>query len=134
MSSILVVDDDPRVLRVLRIVLSGHGYTVLTAHDGAAALRAVTDATPDAVVLDLGLPDIHGVEVIARLRRRTSVPIVVFSARTSAAEQSQALHAGAGACLAKPAPVTELVARLRAALDRRATERRRRPGASSRGG
>jgi two-component system, OmpR family, KDP operon response regulator KdpE len=123
MPSILVVDDDPQVLRVLRIALTGHGYSVLTAHDGDAALRTVSHWQPESIVVDLGLPDVEGVELIARIRRRVAVPILVFTARRSVAERDRALAAGAGAVLTKPAPVSDLVARLRALVSGRTAER-----------
>ena len=78
---VLVVDDDPQILRTLRINLTAHGYQVLLAPDGAAALRAAADEQPDVIVLDLGLPDMDGTEVITGLRGWTSVPIIVLTAR-----------------------------------------------------
>ncbi len=86
---VLVVDDDPQILRTLRINLSAHGYRVVLAPDGAAALRAAADEQPDVIVLDLGLPDMDGTEVIAGVRGWTSVPIIVLTARTGAAETVQ---------------------------------------------
>ncbi len=82
---VLVVDDDPQILRALRINLTAHGYQVLLAPDGGAALRAAADGHPDVVVLDLGLPDMDGTEVIEGLRGWTTVPIIVLSARTGVA-------------------------------------------------
>ena len=117
---VLVVDDDPQILRALRINLSAHGYHVLLAPDGAAALRAAADGHPDVVVLDLGLPDMDGTEVIAGLRGWTSVPIIVLSARVGGAETVRALDAGADDYVTKPFGMAELLARLRAAVRRSA--------------
>ncbi len=117
---VLVVDDDPQILRALRINLTAHGYQVLLAPDGAAALRAAADGHPDVVVLDLGLPDMDGTEVIAGLRGWTSVPIIVLSARVGGAETVRALDAGADDYVTKPFGMAELLARLRAAVRRAA--------------
>ena len=117
---VLVVDDDPQILRTLRINLSAHGYRVVLAPDGAAALRAAADEQPDVIVLDLGLPDMDGTEVIAGMRGWTSVPIIVLTARTGAAETVKALDTGADDYVTKPFGMAELLARLRAAV-RRAT-------------
>ena len=117
---VLVVDDDPQILRTLRINLSAHGYRVVLAPDGAAALRAAADEQPDVIVLDLGLPDMDGTEVIAGVRGWTSVPIIVLTARTGAAETVKALDTGADDYVTKPFGMAELLARLRAAV-RRAT-------------
>jgi two-component system, OmpR family, KDP operon response regulator KdpE len=119
-TTVLVVDDEPQIVRALRINLAARGYTVLTAADGAAALRAAADGHPDVVVLDLGLPDLPGTDVIAGLRGWTSVPIIVLSARTDSADKVDALDAGADDYVTKPFGMDELLARLRAAL-RRAT-------------
>jgi two-component system KDP operon response regulator KdpE len=115
-TSILVVDDDPLVIRVLRITLAAHGYTVLTAPDGRAALRSATECQLAAIILDCGLPDIDGIEVIVQLRRWSSVPIIVFSARSSRNDQNRALRAGADAYITKPAPANQLVDQLQAVL------------------
>ncbi len=117
---VLVVDDDPQILRALRINLTAHGYHVLLAPDGGAALRAAADGHPDVVVLDLGLPDMDGVEVIEGLRGWTTVPIIVLSARTGAADTVSALDAGADDYVTKPFGMAELLARLRAAVRRAA--------------
>ena len=117
---VLVVDDDPQILRTLRINLSAHGYRVVLAPDGAAALRAAADEQPDVIVLDLGLPDMDGTDVIAGVRGWTSVPIIVLTARTGAAETVKALDTGADDYVTKPFGMAELLARLRAAV-RRAT-------------
>ncbi|GAA1225165.1 MULTISPECIES: response regulator [Pseudonocardia] len=117
---VLVVDDDLQILRALRINLAAHGYHVLLAPDGAAALRAAADGHPDVVVLDLGLPDMDGVEVIEGLRGWSTVPIIVLSARTGAPETIRALDAGADDYVTKPFGMAELLARLRAAVRRAA--------------
>ncbi len=118
--TVLVVDDEPQIARTLRINLTARGYQVSVAYDGASALRAAGESRPDVVVLDLGLPDIHGVAVIERLRRWSTVPIIVLSARTDSADKVEALDAGADDYITKPFGMDELLARLRAAV-RRAT-------------
>ncbi|CCH34384.1 Transcriptional regulator, KdpE family [Saccharothrix espanaensis DSM 44229] len=116
----LVVDDEPQIVRALRINLSARGYSVLTAHDGTTALKAAAEGKPDVVVLDLGLPDVDGTEVIAGLRGWTSVPIIVLSARTDSSDKVEALDAGADDYVTKPFGMDELLARLRAAVRRSA--------------
>ncbi|WP_309114033.1 response regulator [Saccharothrix sp.] len=120
MTKVLVVDDEPQIVRALRINLTARGYAVLTAHDGTAALRAAAEGKPDVVVLDLGLPDVDGTEVIAGLRGWTSVPIIVLSARTDSTDKVEALDAGADDYVTKPFGMDELLARLRAAVRRSA--------------
>ncbi len=115
---VLVVDDDPQILRALRINLTAHGYHVLLAPDGGAALRAAADGHPDVVVLDLGLPDMDGVEVIEGLRGWTTVPIIVLSARTGSADTVRALGVGADDYMTKPFSPRELVARVHALIRR----------------
>lgn len=117
---VLVVDDDPQILRALRINLAAHGYHVLVAADGASALRVAADGHPDVVVLDLGLPDLDGTEVIEGLRGWTAVPILVLSARTDSGDKVRALDAGADDYVTKPFGMAELLARLRAAVRRAA--------------
>ncbi len=95
MSRILVVDDEPQILRALRINLSVRGYEVVTASTGAGALRAAAERPPDVVVLDLGLPDMDGTEVLAGLRGWCTAPVIVLSARTDSADKVEALDAGA---------------------------------------
>ena len=119
-ATVLVVDDEPQIVRALRINLTARGYRVITAHDGTAALRAVAETKPDVVVLDLGLPDMDGNEVIAGLRGWTSVPIIVLSARGDSSDKVQALDAGADDYVTKPFGMDELLARLRAAVRRSA--------------
>ncbi len=113
---ILVVDDEPQILRFLRPALIAAGYDVLTAESGAAALKLATEKAPDALLLDLGLPDLDGKEVIRRLRAFTNVPIIVISARDREAEKINALDLGANDYIDKPFGIGELLARLRAAL------------------
>jgi two-component system KDP operon response regulator KdpE len=117
---VLVVDDDPQLVRALRINLTAHGYQVLTAHDGTTALKVAAEAKADIVVLDLGLPDIDGTDVITGLRGWTTIPIIVLSARTDSTDKVQALDTGADDYVTKPFGMDELLARLRAAI-RRAT-------------
>jgi two-component system KDP operon response regulator KdpE len=117
-ATVLVVDDEPQIVRALRINLSARGYRVVTAHDGTAALRAAAETKPDVVVLDLGLPDLDGNEVIAGLRGWTTVPIIVLSARSDSPDKVRALDAGADDYVTKPFGMDELLARLRAAVRR----------------
>ncbi|MFB7613738.1 response regulator [Kitasatospora sp. NPDC056181] len=118
MSEILIVDDEPALLRTLRINLSARRYAVRTAVSGGEALDRAAQTTPDAVLLDLGLPDLDGMEVIRGLRRRSAVPIIVLSGRSGAADKVDALDAGADDYLTKPFLMEELLARLRAVLRR----------------
>jgi two-component system KDP operon response regulator KdpE len=120
MTTVLVVDDEQPIVRALRISLSARGYRVLAAPDGTGALRAAADGRPDVIVLDLGLPDLDGTDVIRHLRRWSSVPIIVLSARTDAADKVNALDAGADDYVTKPFGMDELLARLRAAVRRQA--------------
>lgn len=122
MTTVLVVDDEPQIVRALRINLSARGYDVLTAYDGKTALRVAVDEKPDVVVLDLGLPDLDGVDVIVGLRGWTSMPIIVLSARTESALKVEALDAGADDYVTKPFGMDELLARLRAAVRRATTQ------------
>ncbi|WP_424188661.1 response regulator [Actinokineospora sp. G85] len=120
MTRVLVVDDEPQIVRALRINLTARGYEVVTAADGAGALRAAADRRPDVVILDLGLPDLDGAEVIEGIRGWTAVPIIVLSARTDSADKVSALDAGADDYVTKPFGMDELLARLRAAVRRAA--------------
>jgi two-component system KDP operon response regulator KdpE len=119
-TKVLVVDDEPQIVRALRINLMARGYDVVTAHDGAAALRAAAEVKPDLVVLDLGLPDLDGATVIEGLRGWTSIPIIVLSARTDSGDKVAALDAGADDYVTKPFGMDELLARMRAAVRRAA--------------
>ena len=119
MTRVLIVDDEPQILRALRINLTARQYDVVTAADGSQALRAATEEHPDLVVLDLGLPDMDGVQVIRSLRGWTPVPIVVLSGRTGSGDKVDALDAGADDYVTKPFSVDELLARIRAVTRRR---------------
>jgi len=116
-----LVDDEPQILRALRINLTTRGYEVITAATGAGALRAVAERAPDVIVLDLGLPDMDGTQVLGGLRGWTEVPVIVLSARTDSADKVAALDAGADDYLTKPFGMEEFLARLRAALRRGAS-------------
>jgi two-component system KDP operon response regulator KdpE len=122
MTRVLVVDDEPQILRALRITLHAHGYHVLTAPNGTTALRLTAHEHPDVVVLDLGLPDQDGVEVIKSLRRWTQVPILILSGRLQSGQKVQALDAGADDYVTKPFAVDELLARIRAVTRRRPSQ------------
>jgi two-component system KDP operon response regulator KdpE len=115
---VLVVDDDPHLLKALRITLQAHGYTVDTASDGGAALRAASHRPPDVMILDLGLPDLDGAEVLRELRRWSNLPVLVLSARHGSSDKVDALDAGADDYITKPFGLDELLARLRALLRR----------------
>lgn len=115
---VLVVDDDAGLARALAITLRAHGWDVTTAHTGAEALDAAARAHPDVVLLDLGLPDLSGLDVIAGVRGWSRVPIVVLSARQLGDDKVDALDAGADDYVTKPFAMNELLARLRAAVRR----------------
>jgi two-component system KDP operon response regulator KdpE len=115
---ILVVDDDPQILRALRINLRAREYEVDIAADGHAALKAAAAQPPDLVVLDLGLPDMDGAEVIRGLRGWSDVPIIVLSGRGEGTDKVGALDAGADDYVTKPFGVDELLARIRAVTRR----------------
>jgi two-component system KDP operon response regulator KdpE len=115
---ILVVDDEPQILRALSINLRARKYDVAVATDGGAALRVATAQRPDLVVLDLGLPDMDGVDVIRGLRGWTNVPIIVLSGRAGSGDKVAALDAGADDYVTKPFGVDELLARIRAVTRR----------------
>ncbi|MDR6951077.1 two-component system KDP operon response regulator KdpE [Ancylobacter sp. 3268] len=116
---ILVVDDEPQIQRFLRPALTAAGYDVVEAATGAAALKAAATAAPDVVILDLGLPDMDGKEVVAQLRGWSSVPIIILSARDRESEKIAALDLGADDYVEKPFGIGELTARIRAALRHR---------------
>ncbi|NLA36785.1 MAG: response regulator, partial [Actinobacteria bacterium] len=118
MTRVLIVDDEPQILRALRINLSVRGYEVTTASTGVAALRAAAETRPEVIVLDLGLPDIDGLEVLAGLRGWNETPVIVLSARSDSAEKVAALDAGADDYVTKPFGMDEFLARLRAAVRR----------------
>jgi two-component system KDP operon response regulator KdpE len=117
---ILVVDDEPGLVHALAINLRAHGWEVTTALDGASALDLAASSHPDVVLLDLGLPDITGLDVIAGIRGWSRVPIVVLSARQQGEDKVDALDAGADDYVTKPFGMNELLARLRAAVRRAA--------------
>ena len=114
-SRVLVIDDEPQILRFLRPALEASGYEVLHAGSGREALRLIANAAPDLIVLDLGLPDMDGKEVLEQARKFTSAPIVVLSARDREAEKIAALDLGADDYVEKPFAIGELLARLRVA-------------------
>jgi two-component system KDP operon response regulator KdpE len=118
MTRVLVVDDEPQILRALQINLHARQYDVVTAGTGRGAIQAASDAHPDLVILDLGLPDMDGVDVIRSLRTWTQVPIVILSGRMNSAAKVDALDAGADDYVTKPFSVEELLARIRAVARR----------------
>ncbi|MHA7279276.1 response regulator [Arthrobacter sp. MDT2-2] len=122
MTRVLVVDDEPQLLRALEINLRAHGYQCVTAVDGETALAAASEHHPDIIVLDLGLPDIDGVDVIRRIRGWSQVHIIVLSARHGSRDKVEALDAGADDYVTKPFGLDELLARLRAASRRAAAD------------
>jgi two-component system KDP operon response regulator KdpE len=121
MRTVLVVDDEAQLLRALQVNLHAEGYQVLTALDGTTALQHAESSHPDLIVLDLGLPDINGVDVITRIRRSSSTPIIVLSARHGSVDKVRALDAGADDYVTKPFGLDELLARLRVAERRLST-------------
>lgn len=118
MTRVLVIDDEPQILRALRINLSVRGYEVHTASDGASALHTAAEHKPDVVILDLGLPDMSGIEVLEGLRGWLTAPVIVLSARTDSSDKVEALDAGADDYVTKPFGMDEFLARLRAAVRR----------------
>jgi two-component system KDP operon response regulator KdpE len=116
---ILVVDDEPQIQRFLRPSLIATGYDVVAAGTGAEALRRLASDSPRLIILDLGLPDMDGKDVLADIRRRTDVPVIVLSARDREAEKIAALDLGADDYVNKPFAIGELLARIRSALRRR---------------
>jgi two-component system, OmpR family, KDP operon response regulator KdpE len=111
---ILIADDDPQILRALRITLGARGYDVVIAHDGTGALNAAIEHHPDLVMLDLGMPKLDGIAVIEALRGWATTPILVVSGRTGATDKVEALDAGADDYVTKPFSIDELLARIRA--------------------
>ncbi|KXU92694.1 two-component system response regulator [Caballeronia megalochromosomata] len=118
--SVVVIEDDPQIRRVVRATLQAHGMTAIEADTAAAGLREVATRKPDLIVIDLGLPDADGIDVIRELRGWTRTPVIVLSARTSEQTKVAALDAGADDYLTKPFGVPELLARMRAQLRRSA--------------
>ncbi|WP_405436606.1 response regulator [Streptomyces avidinii] len=125
MTRVLVVEDDPQLVRALRINLQARKFEVEEAGDGSAALRLAAARKPDVIVLDLGLPDMDGIDVIKGVRGWSKVPILVLSARHTSEDKIRALDAGADDYVTKPFSMDELLARLRAA-----TRRQEAPAAS----
>jgi two-component system KDP operon response regulator KdpE len=119
---VLVVDDEPQILRALRINLRARQYEVFTAQTGTQALQEAAHHPPDLVILDLGLPDIDGVEVIDGLRGWTDAPIIVLSGRADSTDKVEALDAGADDYVTKPFGMDELLARMRAVTRRSTAE------------
>ena len=114
--TVLVVDDEPPIRRFLRTSLVASGYRIVEAEDAAGALRSLAIEKPDLVILDLGLPDKSGLELIAEIRKTSTVPILVLSARHDERSKVEALDLGADDFISKPFGMAELMARLRAAL------------------
>jgi two-component system KDP operon response regulator KdpE len=117
---ILVVDDEKQIRRMLRAALEGYGYDIAEAASGHEGLSQTSIFHPDVIILDLGLPDIDGIEVIERLREWTQVPVIVLSVREHEDDKIKALDVGADDYVTKPFSMGELLARLRAALRRTA--------------
>jgi two-component system, OmpR family, alkaline phosphatase synthesis response regulator PhoP len=115
---VLVVDDEPQIVEIVRDYLADAGYRVATARSGDEALRHVRSITPDLVVLDLGLPDMDGLDVARLLRQATSVPIIMLTARSDEADRVAGLELGADDYVVKPFSPRELLARIRAVLRR----------------
>lgn len=126
MTRVLIVEDEPQLRRALTINLRAHRYDVEAVADGAGALRAAAASPPDLVILDLGLPDMDGEEVVGGLRGWTQIPIIILSARDTQHDKVSALDAGADDYLTKPFGMDELLARMRAAV-RRAQPRENAP-------
>lgn len=117
---ILIVDDEPQILRLLTVALNAAGYESLTAESGAAALKLAATGAPDLIVLDLGLPDRDGKDVLREVRLFSDAPVIILSARDREAEKIEALDLGADDYVEKPFGIGELTARMRTALRRRA--------------
>lgn len=126
MTRVLIVEDEPQMRRALHLNLTARGYDVITAEDGTGALNEHAIREPDVIVLDLGLPDIDGLEVIRAIRTSSHVPIVVLSARIGSNDKVAALDLGADDYVTKPFDMDELLARLRAATRRALPEPTRR--------
>lgn len=111
---LLIADDDPQIVRALRITLTAKGYEIVTATDGTQAIAAAVDEHPDLFLLDLGMPQLDGIDVIHAIRGWSEAPILVISGRTGAADKVDALDAGADDYVTKPFSIEELLARIRA--------------------
>jgi two-component system KDP operon response regulator KdpE len=118
MTKILVIDDEPQIRRALRTSLEAHGYEVTAVGTGEEGVLRVADLAPDLVLLDLGLPDMDGTEVVRRMRAFSTVPVIVLSVREGPQDKVGALDAGADDYVTKPFAMEELLARARAALRR----------------
>ena len=118
MTRVLVIDDEPQIVRALQINLKARGYEVHLAGTGTSALKVAAQHPPELVILDLGLPDFDGVDVIRGLRGWTEAPILVLSGRTDSTDKVEALDAGADDYVTKPFGIDELLARMRAVLRR----------------
>jgi two-component system KDP operon response regulator KdpE len=121
-TKVLVVDDEPQIRRALRTSLEAHGYEVVVVGTGEEGVLAAADAAPDLLLLDLGLPDLDGTEVIRRVRAFTEVPVIVLSVRDAQHDKVAALDAGADDYVTKPFGMEELLARARAAMRRAVPE------------
>ena len=130
-ATILVVDDEPPIRRLLRTTLSAHAYRVVEAANGAEGLSLLRHEKPDLVILDLGLPDLDGLEVIRRIRQQSPVPILVLSSRDDEKGKVAAFDEGADDFVTKPFGAEELMARMRAALRHRVQQQGGRPVFSS---
>lgn len=113
---IIIVEDDPGISKYLQAALRSHGYDILLAPDGKTALEMIASHCPDVLLLDLGLPDMDGMDVLTQLRAWSLMPVVVVSARTDEREKVRALDAGADDYITKPFGTSELLARLRTAI------------------
>jgi two-component system, OmpR family, KDP operon response regulator KdpE len=118
-TKVLLIDDEPAIAKALRPLLQGHNFSVVVAETGADGLAQAESFTPDLILLDMGLPDMNGVELAAELRRRTDVPIIVLSVRDAEHDKVAALDNGADDYLTKPFGFQELLARIRVALRHR---------------
>jgi two-component system, OmpR family, KDP operon response regulator KdpE len=119
---ILVVDDEPHIVRTLTINLRARDYDVESAGDGRSALQIMQERTPDVIVLDLGLPDMDGLDVLRRVRETSMTPVIVLSARQESDDKIEALDAGADDYVTKPFGMDEFLARVRAAARRKGGE------------
>jgi two-component system KDP operon response regulator KdpE len=117
---VLVIDDEPPIRRFLRTALAAHDYTVMEASTGEEGLTAAASHRPDLIILDLGLPDVDGIEVTKRLREWATIPIIILSVRGQETDKVSALDAGADDYLTKPFGIGELLARIRVAMRRAA--------------
>lgn len=113
---VLVIDDEPQIRKLLRVALTGHGYEVSEAASGQDGLNEIAMVKPDLVILDMGLPDMEGINVIKQTREWSKVPIIILSVKESEADKISALDAGADDYVTKPFSMGELLARIRTAL------------------